>query len=239
MPLTRGSFYADRWTAAQPREALVNEAFVRRYLPGVDPIGREVTSVRAMMPGPPTAFRIVGVVGDVRSRVTELEGEPQVYVPWGATEWGLVNVVVRTTSEPETLIPAVRVLAQSLGGALTIEDVQTLDAHLDGLGRARRLQTSLASGFALTALCLAALGLYGLLAGEVAARRQEFGVRLTLGARPGSCSPPSVCAACDSPGWACCWGSRPRRSRRGRSRDCWLACRRTTGFRRRSPPPSC
>jgi putative ABC transport system permease protein len=185
VPLTRGSFYADRWTAAQPREALVNEAFVRRYLPGVDPIGREVTSVRAMMPGPPTAFRIVGVVGDVRSRVTELEGEPQVYVPWGATEWPLVNVVVRTTSEPETLIPAVRVLAQSLGGALTIEDVQTLDAHLDGLGRERRLQTSLASGFALTALCLAALGLYGLLAGEVAARRQEFGVRLTLGARPG------------------------------------------------------
>jgi putative ABC transport system permease protein len=184
VPLTRGGVYADRWSAAQPREALVNEAFVRRYLPGVDPIGREVTNVRAMAPGPPAAFRIVGVVGDVRSRVTQLEGEPQVYVPWGATGWSLLNVVVRTTSEPETLVPAVRVLAQSLGDSLTIENVQTLDAHLDGLGRQRRLQTSLANGFALTALGLAALGLYGLLAGEVAARRQELGVRLTLGARP-------------------------------------------------------
>jgi putative ABC transport system permease protein len=184
IPLTRGRFYAERWTPAHPREALVNETFVRRYLPGLDPIGREVGNLRPMTPGAQTPFRIVGVVGDVRSRATQLDAEPQVYVPWAATTWPTLHVVIRTTSEPEALLPAVRLLARSLGDNLTIEAVQTLHAHLDGLGRERRLRTSLVNGLALTALALAVLGLYGLLAGEVAARRQELGVRLTLGARP-------------------------------------------------------
>ena len=65
--------------AAHPREALVNETFVRRYLPGLDPIGREVGNLGPMTPGAQAPFRIVGVVGDVRSRATQLDAEPQVY----------------------------------------------------------------------------------------------------------------------------------------------------------------
>ena len=185
VPLLRGSLYAGGWDTNQPREALVNDVFVRRYLGGADPIGREVARVRGSRPDAPLDwFRIVGVVGGVRIRPTQLEPAPQVYVPWGATGWPVLRVVIRTTTDPETLIPAVRLLSRSLGDDVTIENVQTLHAHLDEIGRERRLQTGLINGFAAVALALAVLGLYGLLAAEVAARRQEIGVRLTLGARP-------------------------------------------------------
>jgi len=120
----------------------------------------------------------------VRTRPTELRTAPRIYVPWGATSWGGLSIVVRTVGDPAALTPAVRLLAESLEGDSTVDEVQTLEAHVEALGRPRRVALSVVGGFSLVALALSLLGLYGLLVGEVTARRQELGVRLTLGARP-------------------------------------------------------
>lgn len=184
IPVAQGELYGDLVDERAPRVAVVNRTFVRMFLAGRDPIGVEITGWRrGKEPGGPWT-RIIGVVADVPVDPTDAEPRPEVYVPSGATYWPLLNFTVRARTEPGIITSALRAIGEDLGSDATIEDVRTLDEHVALATRAPRTRTWTIASFAVVALLLAALGLYGLLAGEVAARTQEFGVRLTLGARP-------------------------------------------------------
>jgi putative ABC transport system permease protein len=152
-------------------------------LGGRDPIGLEVGGYRRG-DGSVPRYRIVGVVGDLRTAIDESAPMPAVYVPAGATFWPILHVAARVDGDPAQLLPVVRALSADLAPDLAVEDVGPLDARIASALNEPRTRTWIVVAFAGVALTLAAIGLYGLLAGEVAARVKEIGIRLALGAAP-------------------------------------------------------
>jgi putative ABC transport system permease protein len=183
LPMRRGEAYPERWTPGAPRLAVVNERFVRLYFGGRDPVGRELSAARGGEPGP--RFRIVGVVGDLRTSRDEATPSPAVYVPPGATYWPLLHFAASSDHIPTALPAMVRALASELAADdVVVEAVQPLYEHTAASLREPRLRVRFVAVFAGAAVLLAGIGLYGLLAGEVAARAKAIGIQLALGASP-------------------------------------------------------
>ncbi len=160
--------------------AVVNEAFARTYWPGEAPVGRYVKS------GAPGiddegGYDVVGVVADVRSR-PGVDATPQLFVPFAAEPRDHLELVVRTKGDPARIAPALRALVRRLDPGLPIMEVRTVASlSRDALGRSR-FYTGLFSAFALIALALALVGVYGTTAYATRLRTREIGIRRVLGA---------------------------------------------------------
>jgi putative ABC transport system permease protein len=156
---------------------IANEAFARRFWPGENPVGKHVLVGRG-----PEPSEVIGIAANIRNKGLAEDTQAQLYLPFPQLPWGDMNLLVRTAVPPLSMAQPVRAQIAAVDPDQPVTAVQTVDELMDVSRAQPRFIMMLLAVFSVTALGLAAIGLYAVLGWSVAQRRQEIGIRLALGA---------------------------------------------------------
>jgi predicted permease len=180
VPILQGRGLEETDGAPGKEAAVVSRAFAAQHWPGESPIGRRFR--RLEKDKPLEWLTVVGVAADVVQEPNEKDSPPLVHIPYRQEPWGWMGLLVRTSSDPAALTMPVRQAVQKIDPDLPLFEVRTLTAALDKSRWFLSVFGTMFAVFALTALLMASVGIYAVVAQTTARRTREIGIRMALGA---------------------------------------------------------